>query len=64
MYSSKFYPPEESCDVPVEIRMLTVLGDFIGGEEYRIFLHIRENKFPGTTSGQQQLHIKAESESK
>ena len=60
--SSLFHPPTENCDVPVEIRMLSVLGDFTGGEEYGIFLHVYENGFPGTTLGQQLTYIRAKSE--
>ena len=61
--SSKFHPPKEYCDVPVENRMLSILGNFDANQEYGIFLHVYENGFPGTTSGQQQMDISAESES-
>ena len=60
--TSEFHPPKETCDVPVENRMLSVLGHFHVNKEYGIFLHVYENGFQGTTSGQQLKHISTESE--
>ena len=64
MDSSKFHPPKESCDVPIKIRMLGVLGNFISWKEYGTFLHICENGIQGTTSSQLRWYLRVEDESK